>query len=119
MTTPDLYKHCIEMVEVYQCRFRHDCENCEKMRSFAGNIVYNNILGSETSVLRLAYFRINPGMFGGRIGTMFFLKLEDGHCDKYFKPGVSCASPITSKVGRAEGFFLVILLALTWRDYTG
>ena len=54
MTSSEFYKHCIEMVEVCQCRNKHDCSQCKKMgRSFgknAGKIGYQNILENKTKI---------------------------------------------------------------------
>ena len=83
-----------------QCRGQHDCENCEKIvKNTKGNDEYNFILGNATQILRVAYFRRKRKLYDGCIGTTSYLKLDDGHCYKKYKPEETFGSPKLYLIG--------------------
>ena len=115
MTNNEFYKHCIEMVEVCQCRHDHDCAQCKKFkRTFgedAGTIDYQNVLENETKILRLSHFRTNPKLHESKISVTTYLKLQGEHCDGYFGEDVTDASlPLYIIGGAGGGSFLLILI---------
>jgi hypothetical protein len=115
MTSTEIYKLCIEMVEVCQCRLIHDCSQCKKIgRSLgenAGTIDYQNILENKTKILRLSYFRTDPNKFDSQISTKLYLELQPKHCDDHFGEDVTVPSlPLYIIAGAGGGSFLLILI---------
>ena len=121
ITTPALYRHCIEMVEICECRQEHDCEGCDKAKT-DDMMEYNRTLQNTTTMLRLAYFRTDPEKVSGRIFTRSFLNLVPDHCDSSLRregSSLSFGSSLSSKVliicvGGGVSLILMILILLTW-----
>ena len=124
ITTPALYRHCIEMVEICECRQEHDCEECDKVKK-DDMMDYNRTLQNTTTILRLDYFRTDPEKVSGRISTTSFLKLVPDHCDSSLRTEGSSlsfgseGSSLSTKVliicvGGGVSLILMILILLTW-----
>eukprot|EP00092_Neocalanus_flemingeri_P074074 GFUD01091541.1.p1 GENE.GFUD01091541.1~~GFUD01091541.1.p1 ORF type:complete len:321 (-),score=97.38 GFUD01091541.1:209-1114(-) len=112
VTDPEIYNHCIDMVEVCECERENHCFNCKKTYKHLGQILYQEKIENSTELLRLAYHRINPQKYRSKMSTMTNLKLEKGHCDEYFKIKESPALVYMIGGGVGCGVLLLIIIVV-------